>query len=719
MSRDQSQPILILDVEGSDGRERGEDQDFERKSALFSMASAEILMVNMWEHQVGLYQGANMGMLKTVFDVNLGLFQASKSKGHAGRDKTLILFIIRDHIPVTPMSNLQNTLLADMGRIWDSLRKPEGLGNAAMSDFFDFDFASLPHKLLQPEEFDRQVGDLKLRFTDRGSSRSLFKPEYHRRIPADGLPHYLEAIWEQVMSNKDLDLPTQQEMLAQFRCDEIANVSFAAFATSIKPFRRPVESGSVLDALGSEMGSHRNTAMVQFDKEASRYHAEVYKRKRLDLLDKLNTALLPLFLGQLKNLHKTILASFKKSIVEKLRGEGYDFGQVVSQERKRAEAQFKGAATLLLLADTDWSLSEEVAQFEQEIDQVANQCRAEETVKMVAQIERTLKKSIAEPTEIALSKPGPDMWDRLLESFKLALDKAEAVYLAKAKSFDCSDEENVAALSALRRKSWLALRAKVDEQTADPVLMSKLRNIFEERFRYDDEGIPRVWKPDDDIDGFFSKARNETLSLIPIYSKIEPSDPSHAVSLPSTSEDPTHAALVDRGDDEEFDFPSTLNVFSETRRTDIEARFRKEADAYYVEAKRSMVSSIAQVPMWIYAVMAALGWNEFVAVVRSPIYFTMLLLLIAGAFIVWKLHLAGPLMSVSKAVGREMHRIADEQLRQHFQQPLPQPAMLREHGSSGVSSSLSSSTPTTSSSLPQQAVPADEIELKERTKKAD
>ncbi len=49
-------------------------QDFERKSALFSLASSEVLIVNLWEHQVGLYQGANMGLLKTVFEVNLGLF---------------------------------------------------------------------------------------------------------------------------------------------------------------------------------------------------------------------------------------------------------------------------------------------------------------------------------------------------------------------------------------------------------------------------------------------------------------------------------------------------------------------------------------------------------------------------------------------------------------------------------------------------------------------
>lgn len=66
--------VLVMDVEGTDGRERGEDQDFERKAALFALATSEVLIVNIWEHQVGLYQGANMGLLKTVFEVNLQLF---------------------------------------------------------------------------------------------------------------------------------------------------------------------------------------------------------------------------------------------------------------------------------------------------------------------------------------------------------------------------------------------------------------------------------------------------------------------------------------------------------------------------------------------------------------------------------------------------------------------------------------------------------------------
>lgn len=88
-------PLLVMDVEGTDGRERGEDQvsipysinqiltyylqDFERKSALFSLAASSVLLINMWEHQVGLYQGANMGLLKTVMEVNFSMFIANSN----------------------------------------------------------------------------------------------------------------------------------------------------------------------------------------------------------------------------------------------------------------------------------------------------------------------------------------------------------------------------------------------------------------------------------------------------------------------------------------------------------------------------------------------------------------------------------------------------------------------------------------------------------------
>ena len=72
-------------------------------------------------------------------------------------------------------------------------------------------------------------------------------------------------------------------------------------------------------------------------------------------------------------------------------------------------------------------------------------------------------------------------------------------------------------LATLRRRAWLLLRTKVDEQTAEPVILGKLRNHFEERFRYDEQGVPRVWKPDDDIDGAFKKAKDQVNNSLLIF----------------------------------------------------------------------------------------------------------------------------------------------------------------------------------------------------------
>lgn len=48
--------------------------------------------------------------------------------------------------------------------------------------------------------------------------------------------------------------------------------------------------------------------------------------------------------------------------------------------------------------------------------------------------QRNFKRTISEHVEIALTKPTPDMWDRILTVFRKTLSKSEASYLTKAKS---------------------------------------------------------------------------------------------------------------------------------------------------------------------------------------------------------------------------------------------------------------------------------------------
>lgn len=113
----------------------------------------------------------------------------------------------------------------------------------------------------------------------------------------------------------------------------------------------------------------------------------MYARKRTDLTVALESILSPLFLGQLKNLHKLCLIQFKKALLEGLKGEEYDFGDVVLKARGKWEGRFEDGARETFLEDTDWSWEDELGSLKEEIGSVADQCRKDETKKMINRIE--------------------------------------------------------------------------------------------------------------------------------------------------------------------------------------------------------------------------------------------------------------------------------------------------------------------------------------------
>ena len=128
---------------------------------------------------------------------------------------------------------------------------------------------------------------------------------------------------------------------------------------------------------------------ARYDREASRYHQAVYKRKRADLIGTLDSTLSPLFLGQLKNLHKAVLVSFKAETVAGFKVDGYNFADVVSKARVGAETHFSDGAqeAVVVEGDAAWQWEEELRLLRDEIQSVADQLRKDETKKMVNAIE--------------------------------------------------------------------------------------------------------------------------------------------------------------------------------------------------------------------------------------------------------------------------------------------------------------------------------------------
>ena len=670
--------ILVMDVEGTDGRERGEDQDFERKSALFALATSEVLIVNIWEHQVGLYQGANMGLLKVVFEVNLELFLKDKRSN----PRSLLFFVIRDHLGTTPLANLRNTLAADLTRIWQGLNKPAGMEKSKIEDYFDFAFAALPHKILQPERFVDEVNKLGTRFREGNRGRDsmrddhelgggVFLPEYHRRIPADGFSVYAEGVWEQIVNNKDLDLPTQQELLAQFRCDEIMREVLIGFDEAITPFEDKQAEGirlgkpEILGGLGAAMRTARMKTVKNFEGDASRYHKGVYTRKRSELESKMDVRLKSLFQGQLSAVHKNGLIGFSDSVSSAVKsgqkkGASYDFASIVEDVKKASLLKFEKEAKAVLVEGAPWSsYAQELNLFRKDLDEATTRLRRDEMRRLATRVERWVSSRLSDSVGLEFNSlgsgrggsgapengsqpPEKEIWDRIWSHFTSTVSDAETRFTTRAKSFNASADEIDVGLWRLRRKSWGGLKAKIEEETMEGNLLLKLRENFEDKFRYDEAGVPRIWRPTDDIEGIYTRARESTLGLIPLLAKFQSAKTTAPPPLdewigpmPSAASSADEEDMVPIGgvdEDEGGSLEEEMAVMSEGKRQDLTVRFKKTADGVYVEAKRSAIGGMTQVPLWFYGVLVALGWNEFVAGKTIPLSLSPLILYFSHAF---------------------------------------------------------------------------------------
>lgn len=150
----------------------------------------------------------------------------------------------------------------DLKKLWGTINKPRGLESTRITDFFDLEFTPLAHKYNKPEDFEADCKKLAERFRSKDDPEFVFREDYHKRIPADGFPKYAEDVWSTIVNNRDLDLPTQQELLAQYRCDEImTEVWDNEFVPGIKSVQESVDKGQVVQELGKQIGGLRGTCL--------------------------------------------------------------------------------------------------------------------------------------------------------------------------------------------------------------------------------------------------------------------------------------------------------------------------------------------------------------------------------------------------------------------------------------------------------------------------
>ncbi|CAG9476072.1 unnamed protein product [Plasmodium vivax] len=304
-------PTLILDVEGNDSKERGDNRlTFEHRSALFSLALADCVIVNLWYHSLGNFTASNYGLLKTVMEVNLELFQQDENC-----PKTILLFTVRDWFEeFASIDIVKNKIVEEyLNKIWTEMKKPPEAEKVNISNYFIVEVVGLSHGIIKKEEFLKDVENLRQKWINQ-----LRPLQYSRNIPSDGFAHYCNNIWNTIVKQSQLDIPSQKEMLATFRCQEIKNNVISNASKVIK------------EKLAASSSQHSSTSIDEFkpwaEKEvveksldeyfvdASRYTESICLKTSEELLDSLFIQLQTIVDNNLNFTQRVLAAKFANEL---------------------------------------------------------------------------------------------------------------------------------------------------------------------------------------------------------------------------------------------------------------------------------------------------------------------------------------------------------------------------------------------------------------------
>lgn len=265
---------VVLDVEGTDSRERGEGaKTFENRTTLFTLALSDCVLVNMWAHDIGRYSAANYELFDTVFAHALALRQrwqrqtadadgegrsrdngGGKNNNGGGAGAALlsgrpvnVVIVVRDHDGESLPSDIKRVLMGDLRNIWEGLRA----GDVALEEVFSIDVVTLPHMTYAAGAFDVGVKDLAHKFhcllfspnaaataasaTQQGRRRQRQQEQQKTMMsrrqclaPLGGFDALADQVWTAVsdcagggLLKNGLDLPRQAALAAYYKCGEI------------------------------------------------------------------------------------------------------------------------------------------------------------------------------------------------------------------------------------------------------------------------------------------------------------------------------------------------------------------------------------------------------------------------------------------------------------------------------------------------------------------
>lgn len=267
---------------------------------------ADVLLINMWTNDVGRYGASNYGLLKVIFEVNLKLFDQKSAKK--------LLFVLRDFDDRGNNGERIKIILEnDIRRIWSEIFKPEPLKDSKPEQFFQFEFAMMPHKIFEEQKFYDKAKELRNRFEVKNPSTLFLSDAEQKNIPIDGMPIFIERSWTIIRNQKELNLPDQRDMVANYRCNEIKEEAEKLVEPKLQQIFLESSLAEIPNFSDTALGI-LSEALQHYQSVARQYTPIVANKIQLELADFIKQQLYLSFDNQMKVVKSATLEGFKKEV---------------------------------------------------------------------------------------------------------------------------------------------------------------------------------------------------------------------------------------------------------------------------------------------------------------------------------------------------------------------------------------------------------------------
>lgn len=362
--------VAALDIEGSDSRERGrEGRAFQSRCAGFAAAISDVILLNLWYHDVGRFDAAGYALLGSVFAEVVKIADQDP-----GSFRTALIFVVRDVDDDVDLGLLESLLRADAKEVFTTGQSNSG--ESTIEDLFDISVVAMPHIRHRQDKFDEECEKLASRITDVASPLGyLGKIEFSKSIPADGCGTFTQSLWESLYSSSRETSALggvtidggDPSMVAAYKCNEAFSESLGDASSKMSSFSQTsLEEGEKIEGFGAKAAEIMISALASYDEATDEFAEEaIQSRKRRELESIIDTTQHAIFMKQIQVLRENALAQFKSATASDEMPSDFAFFTADSLFQREAEESKRPGS--------GWSINQERTDLQNMMQEISTQ----------------------------------------------------------------------------------------------------------------------------------------------------------------------------------------------------------------------------------------------------------------------------------------------------------------------------------------------------------